>query len=138
MIVKNKKEVMRLVLSLIIIAFCLCSCKKSAPVFPGLFGKWELRNVSGGLSYRDSIYKPGNGNIFQLYSDSTYKHFSKNKLDQQSSFHIKKSIFPSGVSVDEVMFENYLDEQMVVTGTKMTLGTTAADGIAQDYQKISN
>ena len=129
---------MRLILSLIIAAFCMCSCKKSGPVTPGLFGKWELRNVYGGLSYRDSVYKPGNGNIFQLYSDSTYKHFSKNKMDQQGSFHILKSIFPSGSSVDEIIFENYLSDQIVVTGTKMTIGTTASDGIAQDYQKIGN
>ena len=129
---------MKLILSLIMVAFCICSCKKSVPVTPGLFGKWELRNVYGGLSYRDSVYKLGNGNIFQLYSDSTYKHFSKNKLDQQGSFHILKSIFPSGSSTDEIIFENYLSDQIVVTGTKMTIGTTASDGIAQDYQKIGN
>lgn len=129
---------MRWVLSLIIILFCLCSCKKNAPVSPGLFGKWELRNVSGGFSYRDSVYKPGNGNIFQFYSDSTYKHFSNNKLGQQGSFHILKSIYPSGVAVEEVKFENYLDDQIAVEGAKMTIGTTADDGIAQDYQKISD
>lgn len=129
---------MRLALSIFIIAFCICSCKKSAPVSPGLFGKWELRNVSGGISYLDSSYKPGNGNIFQINSDSTYQHFSKNKLDQQGFFHINKIIFPSGNPVEEVIFENYLKEQIIVTGTQMTLGTNAADGIVQDYQKISN
>ena len=51
----------------------ISSCEKGGTVAPGFFGKYELRRQYGGLYYRDSTYKAGNGTVYQFNSDSTYK-----------------------------------------------------------------
>jgi hypothetical protein len=129
------------ILLALIAACCLLACKKGAMVSPGLFGKWELRHSYGGLAGFDSVYKAGNGNIYQLNSDSTYKHFAKNKLDRQGNFHIKMFNNPNqnSISLYMIYFDNdtYGDAFNMKNDT-ITIGTTVTDGIASDYKKISN
>jgi len=74
---------MRAILLLFLVAVCALACKKSEPVKPGLFGKWEIHRRYGSLLGFDSIYKAGNGNIYQFNSDSTYKYYVKYKLASQ-------------------------------------------------------
>jgi hypothetical protein len=124
------------------IAACLMlSCKKSGTVNPDFFGKWELRRTYGGFGGFDSTYVSGNGTAYQFNSDSTYKHFTKNKLDAQGVFHIKIYNNPSENTIanKEVFFGNDTNGTPIYpTATKLTIGTTAADGLASDYEKIQN
>ncbi|MBS1521180.1 MAG: hypothetical protein JST50_09295 [Bacteroidetes bacterium] len=124
------------VLIIIAIAICSVSCKKSSPVSPTLFGKWELRHSYGGLAGFDSVYKAGNGNILQFSSDSTYKRFEANKLAATGVFHIKHYTNPDGYAIyfDNITYGDAFSRN----GTTMTIGTTVTDGIASDYQKISD
>jgi len=124
---------------LLIIAVCCLAlaCKKTS-VSPGLFGKWELRRSYGGFAYFDSTYKAGNGNVFQFNKDSTYKQFINNKLNAQGTFHVVKLIYGGSVSAGIVLGNAGNPEHFDYEGTKITLGTSADDGIASEYQKISN
>jgi hypothetical protein len=123
---------------LIIVTICgLIACKKTG-VKPGLFGKWELRRAYGGLSYRDSAYSAGNGNIYQFGADSTYKLFIKGKVNAQGTFHIVKLVYAGSTSAGIVFDDSGNPEPFVFGGTKFTLGTSIDDGIASEYQKISN
>ena len=126
---------------LLVIVCCLMACGKGSVVAPGVFGKWELRRSYGGFGYRDSVYKAGNGTIYQFKSDSTYKHFTKNKLDAQGNFHIKKYNNPNenSISLYMIFFDNdTYGDAFSMKGDTITIGTTVTDGIASDYQKISN
>ncbi|HVW13633.1 MAG TPA: hypothetical protein VHB54_07430 [Mucilaginibacter sp.] len=128
----------RYVFLLAAMVIAVSACRKDHNVSPGLFGKWELRRVYGGFAYFDSTYKAGNGNIYQFGSDSTYKLFIKNKLNAQGMFNVVKLIY--GGSVSSGIVFNYTEnpEPFVFTGTKITIGTSNDDGIASEYQKISN
>ena len=127
---------------LIIIAACCClSCKKSSPISPGLFGKWELRRMYGGFLGIDSAYKPGNGTIYQFNSDSTYKYFVKGKLNSQGIYHYRKNGYAAGGNTfyDALVLDNVsYGEMAVLSGTKLTIGNNWADGIAVEYAKISD
>ena len=126
---------------LLVVVCCLMACEKGSSVSPGLFGKWELRRNYGGLAGFDSVYKAGNGHILQFNSDSTYKRFEANKLVTTGIFHIKHYNNPSENSISEyaIFFDNTTyGEAFNMNGTTITIGTTIADGIASDYQKISN
>jgi len=128
-------------LLVLIVGCCLLACKKGTMVSPGLFGKWELRHSYGGLAGYDSVYKAGNGNIYQFNSDSTYKHFAANNLLSEGVFHIKHYNNPAANSISEYMIffdNNTYGDAFSMKGTTITLGTTVTDGIAADYQKISN
>jgi hypothetical protein len=126
---------------LVIVAACFCmlSCKKSSPVTPGLFGKWELRSMMGGIAGFDSTYVAGNGTIYQFNSDSTYKHFIKHKLNDQGIFHIKSFFPPSSRAFEEIIFDNNTTGELFnYSGTQITIGEDVDDGIAMGYQKIQN
>ncbi|HZX58166.1 MAG TPA: hypothetical protein VFE54_05555 [Mucilaginibacter sp.] len=129
---------MKRVLIIVCVACAISACKKTG-VSPGLFGKWELREASGGdFAYQDSVYKPGNGNIYQFNADSTYSAYLNHNLSAHGVFHIRKAIIPSGNSVDILLFDSNTDGwPITISGTTMTLVTEA--GWFQDrYQKISN
>ena len=130
-----------LIILLICSVYCISACKKGNSVSPTLFGKWELRHSRGGFAGFDSVYKAGNGNIFQFNSDSTYKRFEANKLAATGVFHIKHYNNPSENSISEyaIFFDNTTyGDAFSRNGTTMTIGTTVTDGVASDYQKISN
>jgi hypothetical protein len=130
---------MRTLLLIIAAACCLLSCKKSEPIAPGLFGKWELRRSYGGFSYRDSTFKPGNGTNYQFNRDSTYQHYTKNKQDGQGTFSVRTQNYSPGKPYQQIVFNNNMPGELLTTdGTKLTLGTAASDGIAIEYEKIKN
>lgn len=92
-----------------IVIVCMVACKKgSNPASLVFFGKWEVRRTYGGFIIPpDSVYKPGNGNILQLNSDSTYESYTKSKLSGQGVFHIRKNAFKSGPNTyDELYYDN--------------------------------
>ncbi len=86
---------MKRVLLIVFVACVISACKKSSPVTPGLFGKWELREAAGGdFAYKDSVYKPGSGNIYQFNADSTYSAYLNHTLSAHRTFHIRKNTNP--------------------------------------------
>ena len=130
-----------LLILLICSVYCISACKKGNSISPNLFGKWELRHSYGGMLGYDSVYKAGNGNILQFNSDSTYKRFEANKLAASGIFHIKHYNSPTGLTISEyeIFFDNTTyGDTFSRKGTTITIGTTVTDGIASDYQKISN
>lgn len=129
---------MKRVLLLLTVICILAACKKTV-VTPGLFGKWELRHAGGGIAGIDSSYKPGNGTVLRLNSDSTYQHYIKGKLYNQGRFHITSAIVPSGNSLMRIYFDgNTSGEELMLSGMQLTIGQNYDDGMAATYQKISN
>ncbi|HZY37599.1 MAG TPA: hypothetical protein VFE53_13170 [Mucilaginibacter sp.] len=131
----------RSVLLLSVIA-CLASCNKGNPLTPALFGKWEVTRVYGGNIYPpDSVYKPGNGNILQLNSDSTFARYVKNVLTAQGIFHTRKNGFSTGqTSYDEIWFSPDTSFKSVITlnGRTLTLKPLIPDISTTDYQKMGD
>jgi len=125
---------------LILVVSCLMlACKKSEPVSPGLFGKWELRRQYGGFAGFDSTYKAGNGRIYQFNSDSTYQQFNKSSIVATGVFHIQQEQYAPGTTITVIVFVNRADgERFSFSGTKLTIGADIDDGIASDYEKIQN
>jgi hypothetical protein len=129
---------MKRVLLIVFVACVISACKKTG-ISPGLFGKWELREVSGGdFAFEDSVYKAGNGNIYQFNADSTYTAYLNHNQSAHGIFHIRKNTNPSANSVNILLFDSNTEGlPITVNGTTMTLVTVA--GWFQDrYQKISN
>lgn len=117
----------------------MLACKKSEPISPGLFGKWELRSMVGGFVGFDSTYKAGNGRVFQFNSDSTYKKFNKGTLVAQGIFHIRSHNPSSGTSFSEIFFDDHINSELFnMDGTNLTIGENANDGIQSSYRKIQN
>ena len=132
---------MKTILLMMIAACLMMACKKSGTVNPEFFGKWELHRTYGGFGGLDSTYAAGNGTVFQFNSDSTYKHFTKNKLDAQGAFHIKIYNNPTENTIANKMIffgNDTVGTPIYPTTAKLTIGTTAADGLASDYVKIQN
>ncbi|MFI5162498.1 MAG: hypothetical protein ACHQHN_14555 [Sphingobacteriales bacterium] len=127
----------KVLLLIIIAAIGFTACKKTG-VNPGLFGKWELRRSYGGFAYFDSTYKAGNGNVYQFGNDSTYKLFIKGKLSAQATFHIVKLMYGGSTNSGIVFNDTGNPEAFVFGGTKLTIGTSTNDGIASEYEKVSN
>jgi hypothetical protein len=126
-----------------IAVFCMASCKKgSNPLSPALFGKWEVRRVYNGNIYPpDSTYKPGNGNILQFNSDSTYKRYDHAGVTANGVFHIRKNSYKIDQnSYDELYFSNDTAFKYVITSGNdyMTLKPLFPDIPTTDYQKISD
>jgi len=128
---------MRKTLLLIFLSVGAFACKKSEPVSPGLFGKWEIRSRYGSISGFDSTYKAGNGTILQFNSDSTYNYYTKRKLSSNGIFHIKT--LPGINAALNIYFDNAeYGQPFSYNGTKMTIGADFDDGVAAEYEKIAN
>jgi len=123
---------------LFLIIVSACACKKTV-VSPGLFGKWELRRVSGGdFAYQDSVFKPGNGNIYQFNNDSTYKVYTNHILTLQGTFHIRKNTNSTIATIDILILDNTAESYPIgIDGTSMTL-VTMGGWLQDNYQKISD
>jgi hypothetical protein len=123
-----------------LIAFCLFSCKKPQPLSPYLFGKWEVRKTYGGFIIPpDSTYKPGNGNVMQFNSDSTYNHYQQNNLVASGNFHVRLNAFKNGqTTYDEIYFDGdaTAGSLIILSGDMLTLKPLIPDISTTDYQKI--
>ena len=130
----------RTFLLIIFAACCLAACKKSGDVVPNLSGKWELRSYRGGYQGTDSTLAAGNGTIYQFNNDHTYKFFYKGTLNAQGTYQYKKNGYTGGgtTTYDELIFDNTGGVMVVLNGNKLIIGNTWSDGLAYDYQKISN
>nr|WP_294948497.1 hypothetical protein [uncultured Mucilaginibacter sp.] len=128
---------MNRVLLLIAVACTLSACEKSGAVNANVFGKYELRASYGGLMYRYNKFEPGNGNIFQFKSDSTYVRYANGTITESGNYHINIKGTEGGARYGTITFDEpvYLDNFRIKADT-ITIGTTAADGIASDYVKL--
>ncbi|HTI59133.1 hypothetical protein [Mucilaginibacter sp.] len=126
----------RLLILLAISVFAITACKKSS-VNSVLAGKWELRHQNGGWGY-DSTYVAGNGNIFDFYGNNRFKRYEKGALAEQGTFHIQKATKELG-STDVIIFNNDVyGEPLELSNGTLSIGTSAADGIINHYQKIAD
>ena len=123
------------------VALCSSCIKKQVSSPAAFFGKYELHRSYGGLYYRDSTYKPGNGTIYQFNSDSTYKHFINGKQDTMGVYHIKLNTDATSAAYIPklIFFDNTRYGEAFASKTNgITIGTSVDDGIAVDYQKIAD
>jgi hypothetical protein len=125
---------MRKYLYILAIVAALASCKKGAGTSNlWILGRWELYSMSGG--FRDTIFARGNGNVYQFYGNNTYKKYTASQLSAQGSIRI------ANLS-EENFFVIYFDKdttgvQLAYQNGMITLGSSAADGPAWTYQRIS-
>ena len=109
---------------------------------PELFGKWEARK-----QYRENIimqvsaYTPGNGNILELNSDSTYKRYIQGKLAAEGVFRIKRNAY----RIDQNYYnELYFDDETTfkslisIVGDKLIIKPLISDAEITAYQKIQD
>ncbi|HTK19508.1 MAG TPA: hypothetical protein VL442_08350 [Mucilaginibacter sp.] len=129
---------MRTILLLTLLVICALACKKSEPIQPGLFGKWEIHRRYGSIAGFDSTYKAGNGTVMQFNSDSTYKYYVKNKLSSTGTFHVQTIIGIASSSSTIYFNNNTSGEPLSYSGNKMTIGADYDDDVAADYIKIAN
>lgn len=135
---------MKRLLLILVVAGGLVACKKSSTITTamnkstGIAGWWELRRTSGGLR-PDSIYASGNGNIYEFNSNNTYKKYQATLLVAQGVYRIVASPGASANGVILIYFDDSTTgEQLQYDSQTLTIGTSAADGPAWTYQRISN
>jgi hypothetical protein len=136
---------MKRFLLILIVAGSLVACKKNSTtpttttVSRGIAGWWELRRTSGGLR-PDLIYASGNGNIYEFNSNNnTYKKYQASLLVAQGTFRIVDNLGPAENGIILIYFDSSTTgEQLQYDSRTLTIGTSAADGPAWTYQKISN
>ena len=112
------------------------------PLLNTINAKWEVRRVYNGNIYPpDSVYKPGNGNILQFKTDSTYQRYAHGTITATGAYHIRKNGYK--------LNQNYYDKLYLgadttfkwfinITGDKMTLKPLMPDLPTTDYQKLTN
>jgi len=122
---------------LVMVATCLLLGCKKEHVSAGLFGKWELRKVYGGIAGFDSTYNAGNGRILQLGSDSTYTQFQGGKMSRQGTYQVTKQANVNGDGDSYISFDhNDYSQPLKLAGTTLTIGVDVTDQIASQYQKL--
>jgi hypothetical protein len=134
---------MKRLLLILLVAGSLVACKKSSnptakTLNNGVSGWWELRRTSGGLR-PDSVYATGNGNIYEFNSNNTYKKYQSSLLVSQGTFRIVDNLGPNENGIILIYFDSSTTgEQFQYDGQNLTIGSSAADGLAATYQKINN
>ena len=122
---------MKRVLLLIAIACALSACKKSSTVNANVFGKYELRGSYGGLAYHHEQFQPGNGNIYQFRSDSTYTHHISDTNTKSGIFHIKITGTDNGARYGTIAFDTPdYPEAFQLKGDTIIIGRILGDVIA--------
>jgi hypothetical protein len=124
---------------LIIIALgCLVACKKeqALQITPGLFGKWELAYVHGGL--RSPLAITNSGNMYQFNSDSTYVKYLGNQVTASGKFSIKIQEIRDTIKFGLITFTKpTYSDAWAETPHAIIIGSSAADGPSYEYHKLS-
>lgn len=136
----TKKTTCTSLLLLLVVTVCFIACKKENNASSPFFGKWEVRQVyNGSIARFDSTYTAGNGNIYQFNSDSTFTQYAAGKVVASGVFHIRTDSksgqnFAGFFRLNNDVYGDYIS----LDNNVLTIGTTAADGIARVYNKIAN
>ena len=126
---------MKKALLLIFAAATLFACKKEHIVSKGYTGTFELRARYGGLAGISEKYDPGNGNIVQFNTDSTFKSYTGGKLTNQGAFSIRKG---PQTTTDRIYFNDdpQYGQDIVLNKDTLTIGTSVTDNIAVVYVRV--
>lgn len=120
------------------------SLSKSDILSTNLFGKWELsRRTGGNILPQDTVYKSGNGNLFQLNADSTYAQYISGTLSTTGVYHIIKNGLKEDTSVYNILYFNddnsFIAKSIIVlNGTVLTIHPLLGDFATTQYNKLSN
>jgi len=111
------------------------ACKKGGPGPAGLAGTWELRHYSGTIAGVSKDVPANSGKYYQFGADSTFKHFTDFKQDNQGSFRvIKNSIDFGGQKYDGIYFSNREDgDYIILKADSLIIGNTFPDGVTSLY-----
>ncbi|HVW97673.1 MAG TPA: hypothetical protein VHA56_16990 [Mucilaginibacter sp.] len=131
---------MRFFLLFICVATAINGCEKGGINPSNLTGKWELRHYSGTIAGVSKDLPAGNGTMLQFNADSTYKHFTDFKQDNQGSYHISpKGVLFGGVRYDGISFDDRTTKDFIVLkADSLTIGNTFPDGVTSLYIRKSN
>jgi len=127
------------------------SSQSPAPnsVTPGLFGKWELTRIHGGIwgAYeRDSASVVAMGIIYQFNSDSTYQYYVQGTLNEQGQFHYHAGTIKDGVNLYDNIevggiinaFSAGVHNAVIFNGTTFTTFHDYPDTQYWEFRKISD
>jgi hypothetical protein len=136
---------MKKLLLITIATLALAACKKgTAPTpSPNIIGKWELHErIGGNITPADSTYKPGNGNVYQFNSDSTYKQYVNGSLSSQGTFHVRNQN-PNNANQTNykvLYFDSDVNFSYLfgVNQNVLTLQPQIPDIGTQEYEKLSD
>ena len=121
---------------LVLAAGMIVSCKKHGVSPVNVIGKWELaRRYGGNINPPDTTYKPGNGNILQFNSDSSYEQYTNGTLTISGTFHMHNSqlYFTNNAYAVEPYYYT-----VTISGNSLTLRPLMPDIGTTVYDKISN
>jgi hypothetical protein len=133
-------------LLLIILAFYLSSCKKNNDnnvTTSNLLGKWELERRYGGfIRPTDTTYKPGNGNILQFGSDSTFKQYVAGQLINSGTYQVLKGAKTPGnpAGFDRLNFDHDTTDASLIhiADNLLTIQPLIPDEGTTQYRKLAN
>jgi hypothetical protein len=155
-IVKNDsmKFVYNIVLSLTILCISF-GCKKDyGDANKSIIGKWELRQVSGGMIAGATKYPPGNGSVL-VFDGNNYEIHANGNITRTGQYNIVKVndatvennvclVLPKGQFTTRIIYDNdtsSVKKFFQVKGNQLTFysGCYAYDaGTNQIYEKVSN
>jgi hypothetical protein len=123
---------------IIVFAACgLAACKKEGVTQPvNIIGKWELaRRYGGNILPQDTMYKAGNGNIWQFNSDSSYKEYTNGALTASGTFHMRNNELYFNNNAYNIQPFSYMTS---ISGNMLTFKPLMPDIATTVYDKISN
>jgi hypothetical protein len=87
----DKEKAMKIYVVAAFSVFLSLSCGKTNITGDAIAGKWELRELSGGIAGTIK-YSPGNGNIVQFDRNNRYTYSFSGTTIQTGSYTIKKIV----------------------------------------------
>jgi len=134
---------MRLSFLIICLTAVIAGCSKS-DVKPSasLTGTWELRHYSGTIAGVNTDLPKGNGTLIQFAGDSTFKHFTALKQDNQGTYRIvKDGITYANKKYDAIYFNGGADAASFTIHSDSLIIDNAniyADGATSVYVRKAN
>ena len=137
---------MKKLLLIVIVSSSLAACKKNGvppPVNLDIVGKWELHERTGGnIIPQDTIYKAGNGNIFQFNSNNTYQLYINGTLSQHGTYHLQNysGYNMQAIKYEELYFDNNTNYSYLISFSEnmLRMEPTMPDIGTTDYEKLQN
>ncbi|MDO3641615.1 hypothetical protein [Mucilaginibacter sp. L3T2-6] len=126
---------MKLLLFIAGVITAMAGCKDTSIKPSNIIGTWELRHYSGTIAGVSKDIPSNKGIYLQFNADSTFKHFTDFKQDNQGLFHVLKN----GVTYGEHIYDgiSFNDNQgldyVVIKGDSLIIGNTFPDGVTSLY-----
>ena len=129
--------VMKKILTILILLITIAACKKDNKVkrSASIFGTWELRNSTDPFGRINQTFPPGNGNILQFNSDSTFsQRYSQSNVIVAGTFQVVKN--PTATGRVDALFYNHNPQSQVgiyLRVDSLTIFPYTADGVSSLY-----